>query len=488
MDTLLALDLGTSGCRAELFGLDGRNLARCHQEYGLLSPEPGAAEQDADMWWAELAGCVRAALVQAGATHVQAIGVSAQGHSWLPVDAQLRPLRPALTWLDARSGPQARRLLEQYGADFWGALAGKLPGQWHMLPQLLWLREHDPQSLAGARHLLCAHDYLVARLTGEIVTDYTNAATTLLFDIAQGQWSERLLADWDVDRALLPKVKPAGTLAGTLTPDAARELGLSPGLPVAVGAQDQKCAALAAGLRLGTATASLGTATAIIAMADEPRFSPQHGAIPCFPYLQRGEWVLEAPLATSGGAMRWWRDVLPTTYDKMVHAAKRVPPGAEGVLFFPYLAGAAAPFWHGDLRGAFCGLGLSHSSAHMTRAVLESVAYDIRANLDCMRALGCDLDRLILFGGGARSNLWPQIIAAVCPVPVEAGSDVEAATRGAAMLAALGLGLDPAPLKMLVRPVTVPPLWREAYQPLRLAYDGARALYFNFDTRLGSGS
>lgn len=509
MDTLLALDLGTSGCRAALFGLDGRCLARRHAEYGLLSPEPGAAEQDPDVWWQSLVSCVRGAQQEAPDARVLAVGVSAQGHSWAPVDANLRPLRRALTWLDARAGEQARGLLERHGADLWGRLAGKLPGQWHMLPQLLWLREHDPDSLAGAWRFLCAHDFLIARLTGETVTDYTNAATTLLFDIAGGTWAGALLKEYAVYAGLLPEVRPAGSLAGGLTEAAAAELGLPAGTPVAVGAQDQKCAALAAGLAPGTATASLGTATAVIARAEAPRFSPEHGGIPCFPYLAQGQWVLEAPLATTGGALRWLRDTLqspvggvtdpdrpgsvtPPTgdsevlggYGQMIAAAEAVPPGAEGVLFFPYLAGAGAPFWRGDTRGAFCGLTLGSGPGHMTRAVLEAAAYDIAANLEHMRALGSAIERLVLFGGGARSALWPDIIAAVCEVPVLAGADSEAASRGAAMLAGLALGLNTSPLRLPVAPVQTREDWRAAYGTLRSAFDQAREAYLAFDGRL----
>ena len=168
----------------------------------------------------------------------------------------------------------------------------------------------------------------------------------------------------------------------------------------------------------------------------------------------------------------------------MIAAAAEVPCGAEGVLFFPYLAGAAAPFWQGDMRGAFCGLTLQSGLGHMTRAVLEAVAYDLRANVDHMRALGCGVERLVLFGGGVRSSLWTEIIAAVCDLPVLAGADSEAASRGAAMLAGMALGMDPSFLKLPVEPVRVREGWREAYVPLRAAFEHARAEYFRFDEHL----
>jgi xylulokinase len=251
---------------------------------------------------------------------------------------------------------------------------------------------------------------------------------------------------------------------------------------VAVGAQDQKAAALAAGLDAATATASLGTATAIIARVDEPRFSLEHGSIPCFPYLQQGQWVLEAPLATSGGALRWLRDTLGRSgqkgYEELLAAAATVPPGAEGVVFFPYLAGAGAPHWRGDARGGFCGLTLHSGVGEITRALLEAVAYDLRANLDHMRALGCDLRRLVLFGGGARSALWPQIIASVCGLPTSAGTEAEAATRGAAMFAAQALGADASVFAVPVAPVNSPPGWQAEYERLYASYCRTRERYW----------
>lgn len=472
-EALLALDVGTSGCRAEIFGLAGQSLGRHYQEYGLATPVPGAAEQDPEQWWQAVVSCTRQARAAAGPVRVQAVGLSVQGHTWVPVDAQGRALRPALTWLDARAAPQAQRLLEAHGTAFWGQAAGKLPGPWHLLPQLLWLREAEPAvARAAVRYLFC-HDWLVARLTGHPVTDRTQAATSLLFDLRSGQWSDRLLAEYDVPEAALSPVADAGSAVGRLTSTAAVALGLEPAVLVAVGAQDQKCAALAAGLAPGTATVSLGTAIALEALVPEPRFEPDQGAIPCFPWLTAGQWVLEAPLTTGGGALRWLRDVLAespaTSFASLIAAAEQVPPGAEGVRFAPYLAGAGAPYWEPSATGSFTGLTLRTGRGHLVRALLEGVAHDVRANLDCMQALGCPLARLRLFGGGTHSDLWPRVLAAVCDLPTETAVDAEAATRGAAMLAARALGLAPPGLALGMRPVAVSDEWRATYAALRAA-------------------
>ncbi len=483
MEVLLALDLGTSGCRAEIFSLQGQRVAGHYCEYGLLSSTPGAAEQEAQTWLQALGDCVRSAFSQLkqDRVHILAIGISAQGHSWLPVNSQLEPLRPALTWLDTRAADYARMLVEKYGVEFWGCVAGKLPGPWHMLPQLLWLRDNEASSLKSARYFLCAHDYLLACLTGEIVTEATNAATTLLFNIVSLSWEESLLDEWEIEPTYLPRLSQAGTTGGFLRQEIASQWGLPAKIPVAVGAQDQKCAALAAGIQAGVATASLGTATAISALTPKPCFSLEQGAIPCFPFLCPGSWILEAPLTTTGGALRWLRNVLhAASYEALIADAQNISPGSAGVLFFPYLAGAGAPFWQPELSGAFVGLSLGCESGHLTRALLEAVAYDIYANLEFMNALGSPIERLVLFGGGARSLLWPQIIAAVCGLPTSAGAETEAASRGAAMLAAQAIDIDPAPFSLSVEDVPVPGGWEEIYQPLKEVYAQTRQAYFSF--------
>ncbi|NPV49430.1 MAG: hypothetical protein HPY69_21005 [Armatimonadetes bacterium] len=477
-ETLLALDVGTSGCRAELFALDGRSLGRCYREYGIQTPIAGAAEQDPEQWWQAVVACASGARAECPDTRAIAIGLSVQGHTWVPVDAAGRALRPAMTWLDARAAGQARRLLEERGAAFWGALAGKLPGPWHLLSQWLWLRETEPATARKTARCLFCHDWLMEHLTGCAVTDSTHAATSLLYDIRAWAWSD-LAPEYGLPDGALSPVAPAGSIGGRVgDPGVAAALGVEVGAVAAVGAQDQKCAALAAGLDETTATVSMGTAIAIEAPVSEPRFDPELGAIPCFPWLERGRWVLEAPMTSGGGAFRWLRDILAeteaTSFSRLIAEAEAVPPGAEGVCFLPYLAGSGAPYWQSDATAAFNGMTLRTGRGHLTRAVLEGVASDIRANVDCMHDLGCPIERLRLFGGGVRSDLWPRIIAAACAVPTEVCAEAEAATRGAAMLAAKAIGADPEVFALQARLVTVPEAWAEAYAGVLAEYAALR--------------
>ncbi len=440
-DVLIGIDLGTTGCRAALWSSDGVLVAEHYVESSLRQTHLGAAEQDAEGWWRQTLLCLRECLQQAPAARelCRGVAVSAQGHSWVPVDAEERPLRAAFTWLDTRAQGQAERVTEQIGAARLGEIAGKVAGPWHMLPQLLWLRDHDPELVNRAGRYSMALDFVTKRLCGRAAADYTIGAGTLLLDIVRRQWSADLLAEFDISAERLPELQPAGTVAGKLEEDLARELELPAGLPVVVGAQDQKCAALAAGVGPSIATVSLGTATAITLLVDRPACDPAAG-IPCFPYLFDASWALEAPVVTTGGSLRWLRDLFNferragLTFEQLDEMAARSPPGANGVHFCPFLAGAGAPHWRHDAEGAFVGLKLSTGVDDLARAVLEGVAFEIRSAMDAMT--GADLQGVRLFGGGARSEVWPQIIADVVGCTVEVSAEAEMSALGAAMLAA----------------------------------------------------
>lgn len=493
---IAAIDLGTGSCRAELFAPDGSSLGRHSVEYAVLTVEPGAAEQDAEGWWDAACACLRATLREAGVagTDVGAVGVSAQGHSWVPTDERFRPLRNALTWLDRRAARHAAELLEERGAEFWGSLAGKAPGPWHLLPQLLWLRETEPDTLRATAHLLTAHDFVIARLTGRAVTDHTSAATTLLFDIAGLEWNQAVLQAYRVDRRLLPHPVASGTLVDRLTPGAAEATGLSSDTIAVTGAQDQKCAAYGAGLADGIATASLGTATAIETLLERPLFDPAL-PIPCFPYLAPGLWVLEAAITTTGGAVTWLRDALRPVDPMVSHGgiselAESAPPGSHGVVFLPFPAGAGTPHWRFGATGAFSGITLAADIRDLARAVLEGCCYEIATALEAMRATGARINTLHVFGGGARSEPWMRILAAACGVPVCVCTEAETALRGAAMLAARGVlgtrrgaGLIDA-LRSDTHPVAADRSLTELYGPLMSRYCRARDSYWAFDRTL----
>lgn len=455
MDSLIGLDLGTTAIKAGVYALDGQLLASAACEYGLITPRPGWVEQDPRQWWQLSVQAVRAALGACAAPHrPAAISVSSQGISFVPLDCAGQPLGSALCWLDMRAEVEAEVVRVRVGEERLFALTGKRPSAAYVLPKLLWLRRNEPDRFRQADCFLTAHDFLLYRLCGEKLTDFSLAGGSLLFDLQRLEWSAELLDAFDLDPARLPRAVWAGTPAGDLGRQAAEELGLPAELPVVVGGQDQKVAALGAGLRPGWAAISLGTAAAVSCLAERPVFDPQR-RIPLFPFVAPGLWDLEGVIGTAGAALRWARDNLfpGLSYPQIETLARQSPPGGNGVRFYPHLAGAASPLWQPAAAGAFSGLTLASGRADLARSLYEGVAYQIRANLEVMAQLSPP-QALILFGGGSRSPLWREIIAAVCGLPAAAAaaaaqaaggdsaqSAPDVALWGACRLAGFGAGL-----------------------------------------------
>jgi xylulokinase len=444
MPLLLGIDLGTTGCKAALYDEHGALAGESYLEYGLITLSPVMIEQDPLAWWDLTCRAVRGAIAAADArpADVRALAISSQGISFLLVDGAGRPLGNAINWLDGRATAECAAILEQIDRERLFRITGKRAAPFYVLPKLLWLRRHRPDAWGAASKLLMGQDYLVYRMCGQSVTDHSLAGGTMLYDLQGLDWCDELLSTFDIPRDLLPEIRWAGTLAGQLLPAAAAELGLLPGTPVVVGGQDQKCAALGAGIADGTATISLGTASAIEQIMDWPLTDPLQ-RVPSFTFVQPERWVLEAVVGTSAGALRWYRDTMARgiSYAALDVEAAQIPPGADGVMFLPHLTGAGSPYWVTAGRGTFHGLSLATTPGHLTRAVLEGVAYQLAANLAVTQDLAGPVGQTILFGGGARSGLWRQIIADVCNRPVAWTPTVETAGLGAAMLAGLGCGL-----------------------------------------------
>jgi xylulokinase len=443
MEALLSIDLGTTAIKAAVYSLEGQALGEATLEYPLISPRPGWVEQDPEMWWSLAIRTARVAAAQAGeavGARICGLAVSSQGISFVPVDRVGAPLCNALCWLDTRAAAEASAVREQIGDDRLFRVTGKRPSAAYVLPKLLWLRAHAPDLYARTDRFLLAHDFLVYRMCGAQVIDPSLAGGTLLLDLHSLSWSADLLAAFDLSPARLPGLAWAGTRAGELSGEAAGLFGLQPGIPVVVGGQDQKCAALGAAIRPGVATVSLGTASAISCLADRPLLDPQR-RIPCFPFVIPGFWVLEGVVGTAGAALRWLRAAFFPQDDfvELDAWAARAEPGANGVRFYPHLAGATSPLWQAEARGAFAGLSLAAGKADLVRSVLEGVAFQIRANLEAIEGLA-PVNELILFGGGARSRLWNGIIAAVTGKAVRVARTVNVANWGACLLAGIGAG------------------------------------------------
>lgn len=473
MSVYLAIDLGTTGCRSILFNEDLQELGASYEEYGLITPEAGWVEQDAQSWWEMTMRTAKKAIAGSGvdSAEICGISVSSQGISIVPVDQFLKPLCNAISWLDVRAQEQAKQLENQWGEKMF-VHTGKPIDPCYTLPKLMWLQENRPQIWKSAWKFLMPMDYLLGKLTGNPVTDHSMASGTLMYDIKNCCWSKDILEQYGIEEEKLPQIRWSGESAGTVLPEVAKALGLRHDCVVAVGAQDQKCAALGAGLADGTVTISLGTAGAVTKQWKAPETEAISNVGWCG-YTKPGTWVTEGVINTAGTCLRWVRDLMfpGEDYDVINTEAQEALDRESSLMFYPYLNGPSSPDYYPDAEGSFYGANLSTKRGDFAAAVMEGVAFQIRILLEAMDAYG-NVDKLVLFGGGAKSPLWCQIIANATGMEIMVPSSAEAAGAGAAMLAAKACGKDIQ--SMQCRKVYMP-AQRECYEKKYARYRSVEA-------------
>jgi xylulokinase len=453
---VIGCDVGSQGTNAALYGADGTLAASRYEGYDLSFPNPGWAEQSPDAWVGAVERTVATLVdgVPEGPSAVQGLSFGSQLDGMVVCDRSGRPLRPAMIWMDRRAEEQAARLAERVDpAAFYDAVGANLDSS-HALFKALWVRDEQPDVWREAGQLMPPGSYVLRAVSGELAVDHSNASSLALLDPRTRSWSEPILEAAGIDVGLLPALR-AATEVGTVTPVFAAATGLPASTPVAVGCGDEMAATLGAGVvDPGDVCDVVGTAEPVCAASSEPRADPTR-LVECHPHADPDAWLLENPGFVSGGNLRWWRDGFAAperqaeaggdgdAYDLLSSAAAGVAPGADGLVFLPCMQGAMAPEWNGAARGAFAGLTLAHTRAHMTRAILEGSAFALRDILEAMRGAGLETRRLTIVGGGAKGPLWRQIKADVTGLPVRVPTSVETTATGAAILAAVGAGLHP---------------------------------------------
>jgi xylulokinase len=453
----LGLDLGTTGVRALLIDDAGALLGSATAEHPLHSPAPGWMEQDPADWWRATGLAVRAALAEAGlsADAVQAVAVSGQMHGAVLLDGSGNVVRPCILWNDQRSVAQCDEIMGRVGLERMLAITGNVALAGFTAPKLLWVREHEAERWARVAHVLLPRDYLNYRLTGVLASEPSDAAGTLLFDVRARCWSAEIVHDLELDPALLSPIVPAAEVVGRIQAEAAEALGLRAGTPVMGGGADNACAAAGNGvLEPGQVLCSVGTSGTVVAPVGLEVGTPGHN-VHLFSHVSPRVNYLMGVVLSAGGALRWFRDTCapelvtaaraggPDPYDVLTAEAAVTPPGAEGLLFLPYLTGERTPHGSAVARGVFFGLSPRHGRGHLTRAVIEGVSFALGQSLNLLRGAGVQAEVVRLTGGGARSPLWRQILADVfeCPVVIQAHD--EGPAYGAALLAAVGAGAFP---------------------------------------------
>lgn len=446
-DVVLGLDVGTSGVKVILVGLSGDVLAAATTALSLTTPQPGWAEQDPDTWWSACLTSIREVLGRQADARVLAVGISGQMHSSVFLDEHGSVIRPALLWCDGRTTAECREITQRAGGEErlreWVCNAA-LEG--FTLPKILWLRKHEPVAFARLRRVLLAKDYIRYRLTNELATEPSDASGTLMYDPAAQRWSREMLDAVELPLALLPDVRPSAAVLGKLTTEAARLSGLAAGTPVVGGGADNACGAAGVGaVAPGEAVSSWGTSGTVLAPTAEPRVDPGLRAH-TFCHVAPGVWYVMGVVLSAGGAFAWYREQFARELaaagadERLNEEAAAIAPGAEGVTFLPYLQGERTPHRDASARGAFLGLSLAHTRAHLTRAVLEGVCFALRDSLAILQEMGLAPGRLLLTGGGARSPFVRRMQSDVCGLPVCTVNREEGPAYGAALLAAVGAG------------------------------------------------
>jgi xylulokinase len=454
---ILAHDLGTSGNKAALYDFEGVLKGSLVCDYPTYYPHDGWVEQDPDDWWKATCDSTKSLLGQTGvaAADVACVSFSAQMMGCLLVDKDGKPLRDMLIWADTRASRQERYMLERVNLETGYKITGHRVSASYSAAKLLWVRDNQPELYKKAYKMLHAKEYIIFKLTGAIVTEYSDASGTNLLDIGKKRWSQELLEAFEIREDLLPDLFPSTHVAGKVTPEAARLCGLLEGTPVVIGGGDGSCACVGAGVvRQGKVYNVLGSSSWISMTAKEPYFDPE---------MRTFNWVhLDENLYTPCGTMQaagysysWFRDALcgeenyagkvsgMGAHQLIERLARQSPPGAGGLLFLPYLLGERSPLWDHDARGAFVGLGISAGKGDMVRAVLEGVAYNLKIILNILEDYS-PIEEIVMIGGGAQGEMWLRILADVWQKPLAVPQYLEEATSmGAAICGGVGIGVYP---------------------------------------------
>ncbi len=444
MPYFLGLDVGTTGCKALLVSADGAVAAECTSEYPLLTPRPLWSEQRPDDWWSAAGRSVRGVLEQAGAApgDVAAVGLTGQMHGLVLLDSGGKPLRDAILWNDQRSGAECQKIHDEVGLDTVIRITGKPALSGFTAPKILWVKRHEPAVFKAAATVLLPKDYLRYRLCGVLSMDVADASGTSLFDVGRRRWSETMIAAIGMPKSWLPAVAESPEVVGAISAEGASATGLKAGTPVVAGAGDQAAEAVGCGVvDDGQVAVAVGTSGVVFIATDDYRPDPE-GRLHAYCHAVPGRWHLMGVMLSAGGSLRWHRDALcpGETYDALTTEAATVPPGSDGLLFLPYLTGERTPHADPHARGAFIGLTLRHTRAHMTRAVLEGVTFGLRDCLELARDQGAPVARMRISGGGSRSPFWRQLMADVFRTEVATVNAAHGAAFGAALLA--GAGVD----------------------------------------------
>ncbi len=446
MPYLMGLDISTTGAKALIIDAAGAVVAVANTPQPISQPKPLWSEQNAADWWAGMRSSIRAALADSGLDggDIDAIGLTGQMHGLTLLDEGGEPLRPAILWNDQRTQVQCDYMTERIGADRLLALTGNPAVTGFTAPKVLWVRDNEPERYARVAQILLPKDYIRYKLTNAYATDLAGAAGTSLLNVAERVWSSEVLEALAIPADWLPPVHEGTEVTSVISAAAAAETGLRAGTPVVGGGGDQAAGAIGMGcVAPDTLGVTVGTSGVVFAPLSSYAFEPQ-GRLHAFCHAVPGTWHLMGVMLSAAGSLQWYRDNFAPGlgFDALLDEAAQVAAGSEGLFFLPYLTGERTPHPDPLARGAFIGMTSRHTRGHLTRAVLEGVAFGLKDSFTLIAQAGLPADYEVrISGGGAKSPVWQQIIADVLGARLVNINTTEGGAFGAAILASVAAGL-----------------------------------------------
>jgi glycerol kinase len=454
---IACIDVGTTGCRTIIFSSRGKLISEAYEEYSSIFLSPTWIDHDPATWIKATCNTLKKAvkLFPGDANAIAAICVISQRSTFIPVDREGTPLDTAILWQDKRSIAQADYIRSELGAEYVYNKTGLRIDPYFSLPKLLWLKENKPHVFKDAYKFLTVHDFVINYLTGEFITDWTQASRTMLFNINTFEWDTELCGHFDIPMEKLARAVPSGTIVGGLKKHLQSEFNLRPDIPVVSVGGDQQAAAVGLGVVVpGLMCANTGTGSFILAHSEKPAFDKQQRVV-CTASAVAGKWLIEAGIYTTGSVYRWFRDNFAMVensaardlqidaYEILNSEIKNTSPGAEGIFVIPHFAGSAAPYWNPNAAGLIFGCSLGHKRAHVIRALLEGVCFEIYKNIKIIESMTNEITEIRVSGGAARSTTFNQIQADVYGKTVLRGISEQSSALGALFVAATSIGLYP---------------------------------------------
>jgi len=439
----LGIDTSTTSSKALLIDEQGNVVAVASNPHTLQTPKPLWSEQNPREWWEAVAASIKSVLEKSGVSgeDVAAVGLTGQMHGLVLLDGDGDVLRPAILWNDQRTQSQCDEIHEIVGKEKFIQITGNVALTGFTAPKILWVKENEPEVSAKVKHVLLPKDYVRYKLTGEYAMDKADGSGTVLFDLKARDWSDEILSALDIPRAWMPMTFEGTEFTGFVTEEAASLTGLKAGTPVAAGGGDQAAGAVGVGaVDPGIIGLTVGTSGVVFATTPSALIEPQ-GRLHAFCHAVPGMWHFMGVMLSAAGSLQWYRDTLApnVSFDELLKEAETIPAGSEGLQFLPYLSGERTPHPDPLARGAFIGLTLRHSRAHLTRAVLEGVAFGLKDSFTLIQNAGLgEITQVRVSGGGTKGTLWRQIMASVLDAELVSVNTTEGGAYGAALLAGVG--------------------------------------------------